>query len=386
MKPEYSWKTWQELTGENAPKRLKAPYPRAHSSYPRPLRVVDDEQGLRMLEDPREWAKRRAQLRANAQALFGTGPIPPDDVPFTLGQTRTIDHHVIETELTFEPEPGEEVHGTVLRPMTSTRRPAILCLHQTTLDGKDEPIGKTGDPSLHYALHLARAGFVTFAFDIMCFGRRRTPSANHYGDSVTFYRKHPSWSIFGKIAYDCSRAIDVLSTLPWVDPERIGCIGHSLGGHSTLVASAFDQRIKAAVSNCGFIPWAAEIAIGRLNVYYDDTALLPRLKWYDGHHGRLLPIDYYELLALIAPRPFLTIAPPDDRNWQNGADEQMTTTHSMLLQSLEEVNRLYAWLGRTESFAVETPQCGHSFPDSSRRRAYGWLQQHLDGHSCPMQQ
>ena len=48
------------------------------------------------------------------------------------------------------------------------------------------------------------------------------------------------------------RALDLLQTLPRVDPARIGSIGHSLGGHNTLFLAAFDQRIKAAVSNCGF--------------------------------------------------------------------------------------------------------------------------------------
>jgi predicted dienelactone hydrolase len=44
----------------------------------------------------------------------------------------------------------------------------------------------------------------------------------------------------------------VLQSLPEVDPRRIGSIGHSLGGHNTLFVAAFDRRIKAMVTSCGF--------------------------------------------------------------------------------------------------------------------------------------
>jgi cephalosporin-C deacetylase-like acetyl esterase len=40
------------------------------------------------------------------------------------------------------------------------------------------------------------------------------------------------------------RAVDVLQSLPYVDRQRIGAIGHSLGGHNTLFVAAFDERIR----------------------------------------------------------------------------------------------------------------------------------------------
>jgi cephalosporin-C deacetylase-like acetyl esterase len=35
----------------------------------------------------------------------------------------------------------------------------------------------------------------------------------------------------GKFTYEHAIAIDVLQSLPEVDPQRIGALGHSLGGH-----------------------------------------------------------------------------------------------------------------------------------------------------------
>jgi cephalosporin-C deacetylase-like acetyl esterase len=48
------------------------------------------------------------------------------------------------------------------------------------------------------------------------------------------------------------RAVDVLQALPEADAARIGCIGHSLGAYNTIFLSAFDKRIRVAVSSAGF--------------------------------------------------------------------------------------------------------------------------------------
>ena len=52
--------------------------------------------------------------------------------------------------------------------------------------------------------------------------------------------------------YDNMRAIDLLQSLPEVDAERIGCIGHSLGGHNTMFTAASIRGSRPLVSNCGF--------------------------------------------------------------------------------------------------------------------------------------
>ena len=61
---------------------------------------------------------------------------------------------------------GPEAAGAGAKP----RRPAMLCLHQTVAIGKDEPIGLGGKPNLHYAMELARRGYVAIAPDYPGFG------------------------------------------------------------------------------------------------------------------------------------------------------------------------------------------------------------------------
>src|SRR5271169_1383305 len=60
-------------------------------------------------------------------------------------------------------------------------------------------------------------------------------------------------TLLGKVLHDVRVALDYLTTRPEVDPSRIGFIGHSYGGRMAISASAFDGRIRAAVSNCGCV-------------------------------------------------------------------------------------------------------------------------------------
>ena len=52
--------------------------------------------------------------------------------------------------------------------------------------------------------------------------------------------------------YGIMKSIDYLSTMPFVDPERIGMVGLSYGGFYTLFTAALDTRIKAALASSQF--------------------------------------------------------------------------------------------------------------------------------------
>ncbi len=57
------------------------------------------------------------------------------------------------------------------------------------------------------------------------------------------------------------RAIDFLVTQPGVDPERIGVVGHGVGGMYTALLSGVDARPKAFVIVAGKLAWEDEEAI-----------------------------------------------------------------------------------------------------------------------------
>src|SRR5439155_24882510 len=97
-----------------------------------------------------------------------------------------------------------------------------------------------------------------------------------------------------KMLYDALVAVDILAALPEVDPSRLGCVGHSLGAKEALYLAAFDERIKVAVSSEG--------GIGTKFSNWDAA-------WYLGPSIKepTFTRDHHELLALVAPRPFLLL-------------------------------------------------------------------------------
>jgi len=101
--------------------------------------------------------------------------------------------------------------------------------------------------SQQLGLKLARRGFVVFC--PRCF---LWQGMSEYRQAVEeFARRHPKTLGMHKMLYDAIRGVDVLVSLPEVDQNRIGAVGHSLGAKETLYLAAFDERIKAAVASEG---------------------------------------------------------------------------------------------------------------------------------------
>ncbi len=154
--------------------------------------------------------------------------------------------------------------------------------------------------------------------------------------------------------YDGIVALNILADLPEVDPARLGTVGHSLGGKETLYLPAFDDRIRATVSSEGgigtrFSNWDAPWYLG------------PDIRRDDFTH------EHHELVALIAPRPFLLLAggrgnaADGDRSWP-------------FLEAALPVYRLYGGKARLGLFNHHK---AHSVPPEAERRMYEWLDAYL---------
>jgi dienelactone hydrolase len=233
-----------------------------------------------------------------------------------------------------------------------SRIPAVLCLHQTTEHGKAEPAGIQGDPTLKYALELAERGFITMAPDY--------PSFGDYTCRFDSQRDCSSGTM--KAVFDNIRAVDVLQAMPEVDPDRIGCIGHSLGGHNAIFTALFEERLKVVVSSCGFTSMQKDDLPSWTGPVY-----MPRIAQVFANDPRKLPFDFHELVGGLAPRPFLAVAATEDSDFDvTGVQEVM--------QSARTVYELY---DATQSLQAEYPEVPHSFPTASREHAYLFLEEHL---------
>ncbi len=196
----------------------------------------------RLMRNRREWQKARAQTLTGMQLVMGALPKPKRLPPSVKILAVTETANFTRTKIQYLAEPGDYVDAYLLVPQgLKHKAPALLCLHQTTSLGKDEPAGLGGHPDLHYAQELAERGYVCIV-----------PDYPYLGENTFDPYQHGYVSCTMKGIVNHRRAIDILQSLPPVNPHRIGCIGHSLGGHNTLFVAAFDKRIKAMVTSCGF--------------------------------------------------------------------------------------------------------------------------------------
>jgi dienelactone hydrolase len=327
---------------------------------------------------PVEWEKRRDHILANMQLIMG--PLP--DVS-RKGQLDVRVNEEIRTsgylrrKLSFAAEKGDRVPAYLLLPVASggcrppvAKHPAVVCLHQTISIGKGEPVGLGGSPNLHYAAELAERGYVTLAPDYPSFGdyrydfkRAGAPQGRAgLGERPEHYQSGSLKAIWNNM-----RAVDLLQSLPEVDPERIGCIGHSLGGHNAMFTAAFDTRIKAVVSSCGFTSFPRYFG-GNLKGWTSDR-YMPRIASLYDSKPEKMPFDFTEVVAALAPRAFLASAPLHDDNFEvSGVRDVMAAAKPV-----------YQLLGAGEKLAANYPDCRHDFPPQARKLAYEWLDRWLRG-------
>ena len=370
---DWSWERWRAITNAARPRLSTAQSGQAELSD---LLA----RGKGRIDSPQEWRNRREEIKRVLLEFLGEAPRSKPPLAARVVEETSRAGHLLR-KLAFQTEPGEFVPAYLLIPKNlKGRAPVVLCPHQTTQAGMKEPAGLAGNPQLQTALHLVERGFVTLTYDALCFGERHDPASGHYGDAIPFYRKHPRWSLMGKMVWDLQRALDYLETLDFVDPNRVASIGHSHGGYTTLFGMAFDERIKAGVSNCGFDTFRID---GNTFRWSKATALLPKLGFY-ATNPRLnmevyravpdsgvvdVPFDMHQLLALSAPRPLLLSTSDEDFVFPNGGWSAR--------RALERVKPVYELLGARDNISGYFFSGGHNFTAEASANAYGWLERRL---------
>lgn len=257
--------------------------------YPDHSKLLEyrDDEGAHHVRTPADWEKRRADILLGVQEVMG--PLPKDRAPLDLKIEETIEQEgYTRYRVSYQAEANDRVPAYLLVPnVLQSTAPAVLCLHQTTAIGKGEPVGLGPRKTLHYAKELAERGYICLAPDYPSFGDYK------YDFNADDYISGSMKAIWNNI-----RGIDLLTEWPEVDTAKIGCIGHSLGGHNTIFTSVFDKRIQAAVSCCGFTAFGKYYG-GDLKGWSSDR-YMPKIPSYGGWQN--MPFDFHELIAAIAPR------------------------------------------------------------------------------------
>lgn len=302
--------------------------------------------------DAAAWKAERVQILKQWSDLLGPLPERPKTDVKILSTEDLADH--TRLLLRYQNEAGTTNEAYLLLPKTPGKHPAMVCLHPTSKTTIKDPVGLANREGVHHALHLVQRGYV-------CIAPRNylweTPGLTYQQAADALLKQGRFKTGLARMLFDAIRAVDVLAERPEVDADRIGCIGHSLGGKESLYLAAFDERIKAAISCEGgiglsFSNWNAD--------------------WYLGQqiNAPTSKLDHESLLATIAPRGFLLIG-------GESADGRQSQPY------IEAVKPIWHLAGADDSLKLLLHKEGHNFPSPGldRDTVYQWLDRQLAPNS-----
>ena len=339
-------------SGQSARTTDKAPP--TYSDRARLLVYIDDQGQEHAVKSGDDWAHRRAHILAGMQQAMGPLPARTGLLPLDIRIVETVEQAGIPRQtISFAVEGQDRVTAYLYVPPTKDKRarqPAMLALHPTAPLGKGVVAGLGTGTNRNYGLELAQRGYIVLAPDYPSFGDYKYDFAVDKYDSGTM-----------KGIFNHMRCVDLLAARDDVDPERIGVIGHSLGGHNAMFVGAFDERLKVIVSSCGWTPFHDYYG-GKLAGWTSDR-YMPRLRDVYGLDPDRVPFDFYEVVAALAPRAFFSCSPTKDSNFDVAG----------VKKAIPAAQAVYQLLGAPQALQVRYPDCEHDFPEEVRREAYEFI-------------
>lgn len=346
---DYSFSKWLGLSGEKFNPFDWAPQ--------NPDQLLIDPNGKR-IDQISGWEKKIPELRKRINWVLG-------DEPPSLGPGSQSDYL---KEVVRLPRVNEGIHQVPLsigqlyfpghkNPDPEKPTPLVIYLHEYAYS---TGASKTG-PIIS---ELVNAGFAVYVYDQLGFGTRS------FEESRLFYDRFPHWSKLGRMVADVRWAIDTLSNHPGINRDQIFVAGYSLGGQVALFSSALDDRIAGMVSVCGFTPFRTNTPGKTAEGIYEYShlhGLLPRLGFFIGNEDRI-PFDVHEMLAAVAPRPVLVIAP----TWDQYA------SHPDILKYINIVKPIYELYGDPGRISVFSPEDYNRFSPEMLKRMVNWLKEQID--------
>jgi dienelactone hydrolase len=319
------------------------------------LLVYYDEADLfQPISKPEHFEKKRQQTIDGM--LQGMGKLPErpnrrslEDFDIRVVNTQVRGRYTKKTIDFFVAE-GEVVHAFLYEPLDKTpseKRPGVVGLHPTGQAGKG---CFESWPLCNFPIELAMIGYVVIVPDYPGFG-----DSNSYDFDSDRYDSGTIKGVFNHMT-----CVDLLQVHPNVDPKKIGTIGHSLGGHNAMFLAAFDDRVRIAVSSCGWTPFEYyETKKGRLKTWALPNYMPPLETLYNSDH-RKFPFDFHEVAAAIAPRVFFSSSPTNDGVFPGWGPKAAAS----------QIKDFFTAHGAEKAFQFHQPRAQHRFPWETRQAAY----------------
>lgn len=264
---------------------------------------------------------------------------------------------VTATVVTF----GDNITGCLFVPGQDRHRPVVIWLAAFQPAQGYAPGRNMGEFA---PVALLKAGYPVFAFDpIGTFFRQE--------ERREFFVRHPNASLMGKMVCDARNAIDAATELLGT-PRPVYLYGFAMGGTTALFTAGIDERVDGVAAAAAFTPLRTDVAgrrdggLARLSQFY---GWLPRLGAFIGHEDRV-PVDYNEILASMAPRKVLIVAPTEDRY----------ATLGEVRDTVAFARLTYASLGEEGGIEMATPFDENRLTDGIHREVIDWLGRQIPRH------
>lgn len=320
----------------------------------------------REVKTEKDWNLRQQEIRDAMQEVMGILPDRSNRCPLDIRVDAVQEEKTfIRKTIRFTAAEKEIVPAYLYLPLGTDKRPAMLVLHETDDLGKRSVDGERPRPNRAYARELAQRGYVVIAPDYPSFGELK---------DYDFKTAHHASGTMAGIFYHM-RCVDLLQSLEEVDSDRIGVIGHSLGGHNSMFLAAFDPRLKVIVASCGWTlfshydigPAGMQHYGGRLGPWAQDRYMPLIREKYQLDETRI-PFEFHEVIALFAPRAFFSNSPLRDANFDVDG----------VRKGIELASKAYAFYRSTNNLQVRYPDADHDFPPDVRLEAYRFIDRVLE--------
>ncbi len=324
---DYTFSKWLGLSGE-----MIDPLKYESKAIDDILESIDQE----TIDSVEEWEKKRKGIKSRIR--WGLGDEPP-----SLSPGKQPDY---KREVVGLPRVGESVgsqpisFGRLYYPADADGEPArdnlpvVVYLHEYTYSTGFTRLGDIVN-------RFTDQGFAVYMFDQIGFGTR-------IEEGRLFYERFPRWSKMGRMVADVRWTMDELASIDYLNQDEILVGGYALGGTVGLYSAALDDRIAGVISLSGFTPMRTDRGGKTAEGIYRYShlhGLLPRLGFFIGNEDRI-PYDYHEILAAIAPRPVLIMAPTWD---QYNSTEDVT-------KAVNEAAEIYKLYGAEDALHLEKPE------------------------------
>lgn len=242
------------------------------------------------------------------------------------------------------------------------RRPVMICL-QGTNSGAHLSWGEARFPADHalvgqgydLAIQAAKRGYLAVAIEQSCFGERTErqidPRSAAPCVDATMHSILLGRSLIGE------RSSDVSAVIGWleaeheslgIDVKNIHIMGHSSGGSVALFAAALDTRIGAVLA-CGCVGYIRD-TIGRRRDDQGQNVIPGILNW----------LEMADIVGLVAPRVFVTVAGETDHIWPAAG----------CVSVIDEAKAIYAKYNTTDRLLCVTEPGSHKFRPEASWRAF----------------